>query len=147
LPLARGFYLWLASTAIDSRGDNDAAETATTRTRRGTADLRRIRRQQDPETIAVSLPSESPADPLSPANGFGADRISLIRRQKGDPMARSLAERLRAHEQQKARLAEQGKEAIVRAPFRLSAFPPFRLSRRSRPRCDDRTAGRGLPLQ
>ena len=33
LPLAPGFYPRLASTAIDSRGDNDAAETITARAR------------------------------------------------------------------------------------------------------------------
>jgi hypothetical protein len=40
LPLARGSYPRLASAPIDSRGDNHAAETTATRTRRGTAGAR-----------------------------------------------------------------------------------------------------------
>jgi hypothetical protein len=105
----------LASTPIDSRGDNDAAGTTTTRLRNGHGG-RDIIAVSDPKPIAGPMPGESLADPLPPASRVWRRSRFSDPNTKGDPMARSLAERLRAHEQQKARLAEQ--EARLKADER-----------------------------
>jgi hypothetical protein len=56
------------------------------------------------------------ADEQLPSAAPAADRSYLARKEGGSPMARSLTERQRAHEQQKARLAEQ--EAKLKADER-----------------------------